>query len=65
MRATPTTQKFSEPGNPLAYALLRSATMKRSPIKLPKVDVHSVGFQTKLELAAGAVFTALLMRWLM
>ena len=39
--------------------------MKRSPIRLPKVDVHSLAFQTKLELAAGAVFTALLLRWLM
>ena len=42
-----------------------SGRMKRSPIRLPKVDVHSLAFQTKLELAAGAVFTALLMRWLM
>ena len=32
--------------------------MKRPPIRLPKVDVHSLGFQTKVELAAGAVFTA-------
>jgi hypothetical protein len=39
--------------------------MKRSPIRLPKVDFRSVGFQTKVELVAGAVFTALLMRWLM
>lgn len=39
--------------------------MKRSPIRLPKVDVHSLSFQTKAELVAGAVFTALLMRWVM
>ena len=40
-------------------------SMKRPRIWLPKVDVHSLGFQTKVELAAGAVFTALLLRWLM
>ena len=51
--------------SPLAHALLCKAGMKRSPIRLPKVDIHSVAFQTKVELAAGAVFTALLLRWLM
>ena len=49
----------------LASALLFQGCMKRPSIRLPKVDVHSLGFQTKLELAAGAVFTALLLRWLM
>jgi hypothetical protein len=39
--------------------------MKRSPIRLPKVDVHSIGFQTNAELVAGAIFIALLMRWVM
>ena len=39
--------------------------MKRSPIRLPKVDVHSLNFQTKAELVVGAIFTALLMRWVM
>ena len=39
--------------------------MKRSPIRLPKIDVHSIAFQTKAELVAGAIFTALLMRWVM
>lgn len=39
--------------------------MKRSPIWLHKVDIHSASFQMKLELGLGAIFTALLMRWLM
>ena len=39
--------------------------MKRPALRLPKVDVHSIGFQTAVEIAAGGVFTALLMRWLM
>jgi hypothetical protein len=38
--------------------------MKRLRVHLPKVDVHSIGFQTALEIAAGALFTALLLRWL-
>ena len=38
--------------------------MKRPRIPLSKIDIHSLGFQTKLELAVGAVFTALLLRWL-
>ena len=42
-----------------------SCFMKRPPIRLPKVDVRSLGFQTTVEIAAGGVFTALLLRWLM
>ena len=30
---------------------------------LPKIDIHSLGLQTSLELAAGGVLAALLMRW--
>ena len=40
-------------------------TMKRPHFHLPKVDIHSLEFQTGLELAAGAVFTAMLLRWMM
>ena len=39
--------------------------MKLPPLRVPKIDLHSLAFQTKLEIAAGAVFTALLLRWLM
>ena len=39
--------------------------VKRQPSHLRKIDVHSLSFQTALELAAGGVFTALLLRWLM
>ncbi len=39
--------------------------MKLPLLRLPKVDVHSLAVQTKIELAAGAVFTVLLLRWLM
>ena len=31
---------------------------------LPKFDIHSLGLQTSLELAAGGVLTALLLRWM-
>jgi hypothetical protein len=37
--------------------------MKRSPITLPKLDL--LGLQTALEVAAGGVFTAVLLRWMM
>ena len=33
------------------------------PLRVPKFDVHSVGFKMGLELAAGAVLTAMLLRW--
>ncbi len=49
----------------LAHALLCREAMKFPQIRRPKVDVHSLAFQTKLEIAAGAVFTAMLLRWLM
>ena len=39
--------------------------MKFPQIRFPKVDDRSIAFLTKLELVAGAVFTALLLRWLM
>ncbi len=45
--------------------MLKTSGMKRSPSHRPKVDFHSLGFQTSVELAAGGVFTALLLRWLM
>ncbi len=38
--------------------------MKRPKIHFPKLDFHSLGLQTSLELAAGAVLTALLLRWM-
>jgi hypothetical protein len=37
--------------------------MKR-PRLLPKIDVHSLSFQTAIEIAMGAIFTAILLRWL-
>lgn len=38
--------------------------MKRPPNFLPfKVDLQSLAVQTSLEIAAGGVLTALLMRW--
>ena len=37
--------------------------MKLPHFHRPKVDLHSIAFQTTLELAAGALFTALLIRW--
>ena len=40
-------------------------SMKLPQIRFPKVDDQSLPFLTKLELGAGAVFTALLLRWLM
>lgn len=39
--------------------------MKRPHLRLPHVDVHSLGFQTSLEITAGAVAIAALLRWLM
>jgi hypothetical protein len=39
--------------------------MKRPHFHWPKPDFHSVGFQTAVEIAAGGIFTALLLRWLM
>jgi hypothetical protein len=37
--------------------------MKFPPFHKPKLDVHSLGLQTCLELAAGGLFTVLLIRW--
>jgi hypothetical protein len=37
--------------------------MKLPQFHRPKVDLHSVALQTTLELAAGAVFCAALLRW--
>lgn len=39
--------------------------MKRTLTHLPLQYLRSQSFQMKLELTAGAVFTAALMRWLM
>jgi hypothetical protein len=39
--------------------------MKRPHIRIPRVDVHSLGFKTAAEIAAGGILTALLLRWLM
>ena len=41
------------------------ACMKRTLTNLPQQLLRSQSFQMKLELMAGAVFTAALMRWLM
>jgi len=38
--------------------------MKRPHFHWPKVDLHSVAVQTTIELAAGGIFIALLMRWI-
>ncbi len=37
--------------------------MKRPHFHRPKLDLHSIALQTSLELAAGGLFTALLIRW--
>ena len=38
--------------------------MKRPHLQLPKIDLHSIGVQTVLELAVGALAIALLYRWI-
>jgi len=38
--------------------------MKLPQIPLPKIDYRSVAFQTTLELAAGGLMIALLLRWI-
>ena len=38
--------------------------MKRLHLHLPRIDVHSFDFQLSLELATGALFIALVLRWL-
>ena len=45
--------------------MLLQKCMRRPPFNWPRIDVHSAGFQITLEIVAGAVFTALLLRWLM
>jgi hypothetical protein len=49
----------------VAHAVLIAIRMRRSHIRLSRVDVHSLGFKTTAELALGGIFTALLLRWLM
>jgi hypothetical protein len=44
--------------------MLDSTGMKRPRLPLVKFDVHSLGFQTAVEIATGAVLTAVLIRWL-
>jgi len=39
--------------------------MKRPHFRIPRMDVHSLGFKTAAEIAAGGILTALLLRWLM
>jgi hypothetical protein len=39
--------------------------MKHPRLHFPRPDVHSLGFQTSLELAGGGLLIALLLRWLM
>ncbi len=41
--------------------LKQEGVMKRP--HLPKLDLHSLGLLTSLELAAGGLLTALLLRW--
>jgi hypothetical protein len=43
----------------------RNPPMKRPRFHLPRIDVHSLEFQTSIELAVGGVLTALLLRWMM
>ncbi|HSI13975.1 MAG TPA: hypothetical protein VK961_18150 [Chthoniobacter sp.] len=38
--------------------------MKFPHIHRPKLDLHSVAVQTTLEIAAGGVLIAMLMRWI-
>ena len=38
--------------------------MKFPHFHRPKLDLHSLGVQIALELAAGGLFTVLLIRWL-
>jgi hypothetical protein len=38
--------------------------MKLPHFHRPKLDLHSVALQTTLELAAGALFCAALLRWI-
>ena len=38
--------------------------MKRPRIHFPKLDLHSLDVQTSLEIAAGGLLTALLLRWI-
>jgi len=37
--------------------------MKRPHFHLPRVDVHSLGFKTGVEIALGGFLMALLLRW--
>jgi hypothetical protein len=40
-----------------------SFIMKFPHFHRPKLDLHSLGVQTALELTAGGLFTVLLIRW--
>ena len=46
-----------------AWPMLGRNIMKRSPRTVSKIDV--LGVQTALEVAAGGVFAAVLLRWVM
>lgn len=43
--------------------MLKQNIMKFPPFQKPKLDLRSLGLQTCLELAAGGVFTVVLIRW--
>ena len=44
--------------------MLKSVVIMKLPhFHRPKIDLHSIALQTSLELAAGGVLTALLIRW--
>ncbi len=43
--------------------MLRKAPMKLLP-PITKNDLNSLGFRTSLEIAAGGVLTAMLLRWI-
>ena len=38
--------------------------MKLPHFHRPKIDLHSIAFQTSVELAAGGILTAVLIRWM-
>jgi hypothetical protein len=38
--------------------------MKRPQFHWPKIDVRSLGFQTAIEIAAGGLLMAILLRWI-
>ncbi len=44
--------------------MLNKIAMKLPHFHRPKLDLHSVAFQTTLELTAGGLFCAALLRWI-